>query len=360
MPRLDRIRVAGYRSIKDQAVELRPLNLLIGANGSGKSNFIGAFKLLDEIIGGQLQLFVAQAGGSDQILHMGRKLTEQLELDLWFGENGYVCTLVPTAADGLAFAREEVYIQGGIGFSAGSGHKETGLQEIEEDNADPEAMQFVFETLPDWRIYHFHDTSSSARVKQTGDLGDNLYLRSDAGNLAAFLYRLQQTRQDAFRNIVDVIRLVAPFFGRFQLQPDRLNVDKIRLEWQEQGSGTYFNAHALSDGTLRFIFLATLLLQPELPSVILLDEPELGLHPYAITLLADLLRSAATRTQVILSTQSVTLVNQFEPEDILVVDRIDGASVFRRLSQEEVDSWMDDYALGELWEKNVLGGRPGA
>ncbi len=125
-------------------------------------------------------------------------------------------------------------------------------------------------------------------------------------------------------------------------------------------SDAYFNAHALSDGTLRFICLATLLLQPELPSTILLDEPELGLHPYAIAVLADLLRSAATRTQVIVSTQSVTLVNQFDPEDMLMVDRAEGASVFRRLSHEEIDTWLDDYSLGELWEKNVLGGRPGA
>ncbi len=360
MPRLDRIRIAGYRSIKDQTVELRPLNLLIGANGSGKSNFIGTFKLLEEILADRLQLFVAQAGGADQVLHRGRKLTERLELELWFGEDGYVCTLAPTATDNLTFAQEKVYIQGGVGFSAGGGHKETGLQEIEEDNADPEAMQFVFETLRASRVYHFHDTSSAARVKQTGDLGDNRYLRSDAGNLAAFLYRLQQTQPSEFRNIVDIIRFVAPFFAGFQLQPDRLNADKIRLEWKERGSDTYFNAHALSDGTLRFICLATLLLQPELPSVILLDEPELGLHPYAIHLLADLLRSAAARSQVIVATQSVTLVNQFEPEDLLLLDRVDHASVFRRLHRDEIESWMDDYALGELWEKNVLGGRPGA
>jgi predicted ATPase len=359
MHSLDRIRVAGYRSIRDQTVELRPLNLLIGANGAGKSNFIGVFRFIHEIVHSRLQLFVAQAGGADQILHFGRKATEQLTVELWFGRDGYVCKLVPTAYDSLAFAEERLLRDGARVF-AGGGYKESELNEIEEDRSDREALEILYETFPSLRVYHFHDTSTSARLKQTADLRDNHSLRSDAGNLAAFLYRLQETRSEVFRNLTEVIQVVAPFFGSFQLQPDRLNPEKIRLEWQERGSDAYFNAEALSDGTLRFICLATLLLQPELPSTILLDEPELGLHPYAITVLADLLRSAATRTQVIASTQSVTLINQFGPEDILVVDREDGASVFRRLTSDQIESWLDDYALGELWEKNVLGGRPGA
>jgi predicted ATPase len=207
-------------------------------------------------------------------------------------------------------------------------------------------------------VHHFQDTSVSAKVKQTGDLADNTYLRPDAGNLAAFLYRLQEKQPFAFRAIEDTVRMAAPFFGRFNLQPDRLNPSKIRLEWQEKGSDTYFDAHALSDGTLRFISLATLLLQSPLPTTILIDEPELGLHPYSITVLASLLHAAAAWTQLVVSTQSVTLVNQLSPEEIVVVNRKDGESVFRRLNEEEIAGWIDDYSLGELWEKNVLGGRP--
>jgi predicted ATPase len=154
------------------------------------------------------------------------------------------------------------------------------------------------------------------------------------------------------------VRLVAPFFGDFDLRPSRLNPDKIRLEWHEKGSDMYFNAHALSDGTLRFICMVTLLLMPEPPATILIDEPELGLHPYAITLLAALLRSAATRTQVIVSTQSVTLVNQFDPEDIIVVDRAEGRSLFQRQDRENLERWLHEYGMGDMWEKNLLGGRP--
>lgn len=363
MARLDRIRIAGFKSIRDQEVELRPLNVLIGANGSGKSNFIGVFRLLHEIEGKNLQLFVARSGGADKILHHGRKTTDRLILDLDFGPNGYHCELVPVAGDSFVFAREEVSFQGEGHFKPlikplDVGHRETAL-EHRDSYGTLQISHYVMTAIESWRVYHFHDTSDAAKVKQTGDLHDNKDLRPDAGNLPAFLYRLQETQPDAYWNVTDVVRLVAPFFGSFTLQPDRLNPDKIKLEWREAGSDAYFDAHSLSDGTLRFICLATLLLQPELPSTVLLDEPELGLHPYAITILADLLRSAATRTQVVVSTQSVTLVNQLSPEDILVVDRFEGASVFRRLTQDEIATWLDDYALGELWEKNVLGGRPG-
>lgn len=355
---LDRIRVAGYRSIRDQTVELRPLNLLIGANGSGKSNFIGVFRLLHEIVNGRLQLYVAQSGGASQILHFGRKVTDVIELDLAWGPRSYHCDLIPAVDDSLVFAAETLETPRGHARAgtARAGKKESVLAA----SSNLPASQEIRAALAGWRIYHFNDTSASARLKQAADVHDNRFLRPDGANLAAFLYQVQENRPDEFRNLEETVRVVAPFFGTFQLQPDRLNPEKIRLEWQERGSDAYFNADALSDGTLRFICLATLLLQPELPSTILLDEPELGLHPYAITVLADLLRSAATRTQVIVSTQSVTLINQFGPEDILVVDREDDASVFRRLTSDRIESWLDDYALGELWEKNVLGGRPGA
>src|SRR5580698_4908813 len=166
---------------------------------------------------------------------------------------------------------------------------------------------------------------------------------------------MQQKRPGHFENIQDTLRQIAPFFQEFRLAPSKLNESKIRLEWKEKGSDAYFDASSLSDGTLRFICLATLLLQPELPTVVLLDEPELGLHPAAVTLLADLLKSAATRTQVIVATQSVTLVNQFDPEQVWAVDRESNQSVFRHLAGADMSSRLENYALGELWEKNVLG-----
>ena len=373
---LDRLVVEGYKSIRSVDLSLRRINVLIGANGAGKSNFIHLFHFMNRLVHQGLQKFVAQAGGADQILHYGRKTTERLHIELWFrnigeetdGEalaNGYVCSLIPTAEDLLIFEKEEIYVPAqphheapSRGSESHEVHKETLLPEWEAQG-DPIAFS-VLQALRSWQVYHCHDTSDQARVKQMGDIHDNLFLRPDASNLAAYLYLLRETEPAHYRNIVDTIRLAAPFFGDFVLRPSPLNPEKIRLEWQERGSDVLFGPHALSDGTLRFICLTTLFLQPpeRLPATIVLDEPELGLHPYAIALLTEMIQSAAEHTQVILATQSVTLVNQFSPEDVVVVDRKEGASVFRRLSEAEISEWLEDYGLGDLWEKNLLGGRP--
>ncbi|MCP4022164.1 MAG: AAA family ATPase [Desulfobacteraceae bacterium] len=212
--------------------------------------------------------------------------------------------------------------------------------------------------LKKWKLYHFHDTSENARVRQTCDLEDNRFLHPDARNLAAFLYRLEKKHPEHFENIRDAVRMAAPFFDRFSLEPSQLNQERIRLEWKEKGSDDYFNAAMLSDGTLRFMCLAALLLQPVLPPVIILDEPELGLHPYGISVLAGLLQAASQCAQVMVATQSVTLVNQFGPGDIIVVDRDKRESLFRRPGRSDLETWLDDYGMGDLWEKNVLGGRP--
>jgi predicted ATPase len=359
---LDHICLTGYKSIRELDFSLDSLNVLIGANGAGKSNFISLFTLLRNIVEENLAVYVAQQGGADALLHFGQRTTDEIDIKLTFGPNGYDCKLVPAAGDTLFFAHEQVSFQG-KGHSKpyeeflGEGHKETNLFD-ETGKSRTRIARYVIWSMKSWRVYHFHDTGPSAKVKQTGDLNDNAVLRHDAANLAAFLYLLQETEPKAYRRIISAIRRVAPFFDDFVLRPDPFNPGKIRLEWQEKGSDDYFTADYLSDGTLRFICLATLLLQPDLPATILIDEPELGLHPYAITLLASLLRKASKSTQVIVSTQSVSLVNQFQPEDIVVVDRYGPESIFRRLDQDKLETWLDDYGIGDLWEKNVIGGRP--
>jgi len=362
MKKLDRIKITNYKSIRDLDLELSDLNVFIGANGSGKSNFIGAFKFLNHLIEGNLQTYTAAQGGADTILHFGRKHSESMSFSLSFenGSRGYDCILSAGVQDNFFFEKESLWfhdknrlIPPAYSLAGPRGYLESKV------SAKPHSIAGdILVYLASMKFYHFHDTSDSAKVKQTGDLEDNRFLRPDARNLAAFLYRLEKNHKDHFDNIQDAIRLVAPFFDRFNLHPSALNPDKIRLEWLEKGSDAYFNASVLSDGTLRFICMATLLLQPQLPSVILVDEPELGLHPSAISVLANLLQSAAKRTQVLISTQSVTLVNHFEPQDVVVVERKEGQSVFRRLDKADMTNWLDDYSLGDLWEKNVIGGRP--
>jgi predicted ATPase len=358
---LNGIHVSGFKSIRDQTIEFRPLNILIGANGSGKSNLIGVFELLHATVEGRLQTFIGVEDGAERLLYSGRKKTDEISLHLKFARNEYLCVLTPTAGNRLVFKEETVFFQG-PGYDRpfneflGSGHEESRL--LTKGRERKTIADHVVAALRSWRVYHFHDTSRSARVKALTKIGDNRWLREDASNLAAYLYLIKSRHSDHYRNIVEVIRLAAPFFQDFQLEPSRLNPEMIGLEWRERDSDAYRDAHALSDGTLRFICLATLLLQPELPSTILLDEPELGLHPYAIHLFADLLKTAASKTQVLVATQSVTLVDQFDPEDLLIVDRVAGASEFRRPSAADLTAWLEDYTLGELWQKNVFGGRP--
>jgi predicted ATPase len=365
MRTLEKIEITNFKSIKEQSLELRPLNIMIGGNGSGKSNLIQAFRLLKEVVDKNLANYTAQHGGSDGLLHYGRKHSRELTIAVTFGAgrnttNAYRLVLAPTNDDNLFITSEMVFFHDRTRYpnkpydrTIASGARESQLRE----NTHISAQQ-VLQDLDGYRVYHFHDTSDSAEAKASSDLEDNRFLRSQAENLPAFLYLLQQSFPDHYRNIVETIRKIAPFFGDFRLQPSRLNQEKIRLEWVERGSDTYFNASSLSDGTLRFICLATLLLQPELPQLVLLDEPELGLHPAAIVLLAQLLSSASSRSQVLVATQSVTLVNQFSPDDVWTVEKKEGETTFRHLSDTDWSQWLDDYALGELWEKNLLGARP--
>jgi predicted ATPase len=197
-------------------------------------------------------------------------------------------------------------------------------------------------------------------MRQTAKLDDNAYLRPDGANLAAFLYLLKEKHSSEYDLIRATVQLVAPFFDDFLLRPDPLNEETIRLAWKHKSSDQYFNASALSDGSLRFILLAALFLQPQkyLPSIVLVDEPELGLHPYAIGLLASLVRQVSARAQVIVSTQSPLLLDYFEPEEVLVAQRDGGGTILTRLESAPLKDWLSDYSLGQLWEKNEIGGRP--
>ncbi len=365
MPELDSITIKGFKSIAAiEKLKLGAINVLIGPNGSGKSNFISAFSFLNAILEGQLQEYVARAGGADRILHFGARTTPTLMLHIYFrGEvNQYQIALSATETDRLFPSAEVAYYWNKSVY--GQPYSEPlSLRGQEAGISDPHsrgAARFVRQHLASWRLYHFHDTSTASPMKKTGDVNDNRYLRPDGSNLAAFLYLLQERYTDSYSLIRRTVQRVAPFFDDFLLEPLRLNPDKIRLEWRHKGSDAYFDAASLSDGTLRFMALATLLLQPTQyrPSVILVDEPELGLHPSAITLLAALVKQTAQTIQVILSTQSPILLDHFQPEDVLVADRVDGGTQLTRLDADSLAGWLEEYSLGQLWEKNELGGRP--
>jgi len=370
---IDQITIKGYKSIRDlEAFRLDYINVLIGPNGAGKSNFVSLFRLLRDLIDEKLQLALATEGGADAFLYLGPKVTKELRVKLLFGQNGYEFALQPTVDNRLVFANEfsiySGYLVGGKENRAllGSGHFEAQLKARKDDSgvrARKGPSSYVFDALSSWVVYHFHDTSLVSGVRRQGAINDNISLRSNAENLAAFLYRLQSTHLSNYEKIRDVVRLAAPFFDDFQLRPVPSNPEKIQLEWRQRGSDYPLLASQLSDGTLRFICLATALLQPYPPRTMLFDEPELGLHPYALSLLGGMIQKSiapwgSPQNQIIISTQSALLLNEFNPADIIVVQRADDQSEFRRLDPEQLSGWLADYTLGELWQKNLLGGRP--
>lgn len=363
---VSQININRFKSIRELELKLNKINVLIGPNGAGKSNFIQFFDLLNNIVSQNLQNYITKNGGADNFLFFGRKHSESFSGILSFEERAwYEFELAATIDNNLFFSKEIVrykeIIKGEpVGVNFANGNKEANITGLLSTKSYINSLVQMIHCISRLKSYHFNDTSFTAKVRGNCDIYDNRYIRRDASNLAAFLYLLQEKSNEYFVRIENTIKLIAPFFEKFQLAPLAKNKEEIRLEWKHVSSDEYFNANHLSDGTLRMICLVTLLLQPYSPgSIIIIDEPELGLHPAAIELLSSLIKSVAKNgNQVICSTQSVTFLNHFEPEDIIVVDRSNGESLFKRLDKNTLTDWLNEYAIGELWEKNVLGGRP--
>jgi len=347
---LKKIILKGYKSHNNTQIDLHNLNVFIGANGAGKSNFISFFKLLNAIVNEQLSIFVPKNGFADSFLHYGRKHTEAIEAELDFGVYAYQFMLEPTSDNRFIFTNERlIYQQNGKQkrINLGAGHSESNFPKFSQ-------AEYLMPIIKRWQVYHFHDTGRTAKVKQIGSIHDNAYLREDGSNLAAFLYKIKLKHEKQYKAICLTIQKVAPFFGDFILQPTLEDSSSIELKWHEKGSDYPFTAHHLSDGTLRFLCLTTVLLQAQAPTCIILDEPELGLHPFAINILGGLIRSLSKSKQIILSTQSVSLLDQFEADDVIVTQGINEVSSFKRLKQADLEKWLEDYSLSELWEKNYL------
>jgi predicted ATPase len=345
-------------------LKLNPINLLIGSNGVGKSNFISFFKFLNTIYEQRLETY-SLTYGADEILFFGRKNTPHLDARIEFNKNAYSFILYPTNDNKLFIYDEKAYFYMTY-YTTSSGSDWTSRQigsnikEAQIKNGGNAIAAHVSQYLQSFRVYHFHDTSENAPLRTSSDLNDNSLLKENGGNLPSFLFYLKQKHETNFRRIEKAVSSIAPFFEGFKLEPQRLNEQKISLEWTERNHpDKYFNASHLSDGTLRFIALAALLLQPAPPKTILIDEPELGLHPVAINKLAGMLQSAVDKgSQLIISTQSVNLINNFAPENVITVDRAGDESLFKRQDSEKLQQWLDEYSIGDLWSKSIINGQP--
>lgn len=358
---LERISLLGYKSIRElQDFPLRPdLNVLIGANGSGKTNFIRFFELLGHMLDPNkgLQNYISGRGRADAFLFRGMKATPELKAHLIFGLNEYKFTLRAADDRSLFFAQESAPFAGPyygrIENDQGSGHVESKIAFAKQRSS---SEQWVIDTIKNWRVYHFHDTSPAAAVMGLSNIVDHTILHSNAANLASFLLNLSQHYAEQYAQIEEVVRQVAPFFGAFALR--EVAPGQTQLLWKDRYSDLIYYPYQLSDGTLRFICLATLLLQPNPVSTLIIDEPELGLHPFAIQLLASLLHEASSRAQLIVSTQSSLLLDELTPEQVIVADHQQGETILTRLDVQQLAEWLNEYTLGQLWEKNELGGLP--
>lgn len=345
---MDYIDIKGYKSIKELHLPLKPINVLIGANGAGKSNFISFFSFLKTAYEGELKSFVT-GRGIDTILHNGRKKTQNLSSKLSFsgGANSYEFNL---KVENRTFVVQSEKLW----FHNNDWQIAESATELKVRISDLTRATYINAYLHNLKVYHFHDTGVNSPFNADCKIIDNRTLQSKGGNLAAFLYRLKNEDIAVYNRIVKVIQSVAPYFKDFDLAPDG---DKITLTWRDKFSENLYGASDFSDGTIRFIALVVLFLQPDPPAVIIIDEPELGLHPFAINKLAGLVRSFARQEnrQVVLSTQSVELVNNFSAEEVITVDNINGESVFNRLQEPELSEWLkNDYVIGDMWRQNIL------
>lgn len=368
--KLTELEIKGFKSIDGagQTIAFGDVTLLLGANGAGKSNLISFFRMLGYMTTGALQQFVGRQG-VNQLLFYGSKVTESINFRVTLKDEAktdqYEVKLSHGMPDRLFVSGEKVSFHSRekpkpqeYFLNAGGG--ESGLSEDKRRTS-----QVLASLLGRINDYQFHDTSDTARIKDRVYVDDANYLRSDAGNLAAFLKNLKETERfrPYYQRIVRHVQKVMPQLGDFDLVSVSGNDLYVRLNWKDRLRPDYlFGPDQISDGSLRFMALATLLLQPPelMPKVIVLDEPELGLHPAATLELAGLIKRASHHVQIVVATQSTRLVDEFSPEQVVVVERDEhsGASQFRRLDTEKLASWLERYSLSELWEKNVLGGKP--
>jgi len=373
MIQLSKLHVDGFRSIKELDIEFRALNVLIGANGAGKSNLIDFFRMQNYAMSRGFQKpYISDRGPASHILHFGPKQTPVINAELEFtadrGSNFYRFSLAHVRQDDtFLFTNEEVQFHDSergaptppIPVGPG-GHRESGLSE-KWSAADP-TVRFIKGLIESCRVYHFHDTSVASFLRGKPHVDDSRYLRADGGNLTAVLYRLQEENADVHQEVLRSLQTILPWLEDLKLEPEGPEGKQvIPLRWRMAGRGDYdFVAGQLSDGSLRIMALVTLLLLPEemAPGILIIDEPELGLHPAAENVIAGLMKYASRTRQIILSTQSVTLVDQFTPDDVIVVEVDRGESSFRRQSEEELRGWLERYTLGQIWSKNIIGGRP--
>ncbi|MDR0843550.1 MAG: AAA family ATPase, partial [Acidobacteriota bacterium] len=308
---LTRLTIRGFKSIQElDEFNLNSLNVFVGANGVGKSNLLAFFRLLHALMEDNLSDYILKNGGVGDLLFNGRKTTAEMSFETRFGLCSFRFKIKPGADDeSFAVTDEARYYEYGTTGWWELGSSENGksmlVREIKRGDSDAKHSRPVYDAICSWKIYHFHDTSATAPMRHAEIVQDNEALRPDAANIAPFLLRMREEEVATYREILNTCRIVVPYLDDFLLKPKKYGAaEKVSLTWKTKGTDYPMQPYQLSDGSVRFICLVAALLQPTPPAAIIIDEPELGLHPEAIRLLGELIKNAAKRTQLIVATQS--------------------------------------------------------
>lgn len=389
MRRITRLQIEGFKSFRKLDVELNPgVNVLIGANGSGKSNLVDFFRMLGAMGRHTFQRFVSENGGADRLCHLGTKETTSIKCAVGFREQQdrarYAFELVVTNDDRLLFGSEEfgndTSHQGFEKVHTPGGGAEPSYNQTWQMPGGPEPPQS--QAILRWIVamieaYRLDDIGPTSPIRKPQATSDRLWLRSDFSNLSPMIGFHSVSGAPEHARLVELTKRVCPSFDGFRFVSIEDGA-RLRFEWEHKTRDFPMHNSQLSGGTLRFIAMAWALIHPGYrslqdmefgeqgivvkhfatarPDIIVLDEPELGLHPHALELLASLIKSVATERQVIIATQSVDLLNQFSPEEVIVMDSDGAQSTAHRLDPKALEDWLKEYSLGDLWWKNVFGG----
>ncbi|MBF0458277.1 MAG: tetratricopeptide repeat protein [Nitrospirae bacterium] len=377
--KLKSIELKGYKSIdsEGQRIEFGDVTVLIGPNGAGKSNFISFFKMINKMMDNDLKSYIEEKGGASSFLYFGDKTTPSLSAEIIFSDdkdikkNSYRFSLVCAEGDTFVFKNEEfIYYTTGISERHSLTLNTRSESTLKNEMKNVAGRRLIYDLLKKCLVYQFHDTSSTAGFRKSCNISDDISLQGDGSNLAAILYAMANNPATVwyYERIVSQIGAIFPQFADFVLEPAKRSPNQIEIRWKGKGRQHVFYPNQLSDGSLRFMALTTLLLQPPewLPRVIIIDEPELGLHPTAVAHLAEMVLTAGEHVQVIIATQSPHLVDEFEADQIVIVEQEykddngdrTGSSKFKKLDKDEYKEWLLRYRISDLWERNLFGGNP--
>ena len=379
------LQVGGYRRLRQVELRLAPLNVLIGANGVGKSSVLDVVDLLAASAEGSLENTISEAGGISSLLTLDGR-TDSLRLSLQQPTTGSAQPLkyeldISREGVGYGIRREQLTQQQNLllpdpfkFIDSKAGHvfyhdpvgkslirpnwdykaTETALSQVPRMYQTPEKFRQLLASSS--ALYHSLDVSFRAPVRLPQPLQPANTPGNDGSDLLPCLYTMRETNRDRWEAVEDALRVAFPTFERLDFPPAAAG--RLTLAWKDKDFTQPIYPHQLSEGTLRFLWLATLLQSPGLPAVTLIDEPEVSLHPEMLRLLAGLLREASGRAQLIVATHSDRFVRFLQPEELVVCDLAeDGGMLVRRASDLDLDGWLADYALDELWSMGRLGGR---